>query len=380
MKTDIINKSPYVRDYDYNNIGYDDEKNRFSSTEELDKYLDKVFIPKNIYYKKVKGKNSNEERCLSIQFNKILSLKCSNEEVKHILQYLCDRDIHVGGFVSTLEGEYDNYDYEHKYKLPYYPESINYEEQKALFDKYLLYKKTNDPRKNDIAKQIGEGSLRLITYVTYKYSLFTDIDINEFNSYGCEGLMLAIDKYDPSLGYKFSTFAFPYIKNRVNNGLRELRGFGKNRSFYSEFIKYKNVVEKGYSEDAGIKVTIYDNPQILEDIINLMKDTCSITEKMELYLRNKLNVIYHNELPVDLISDYDMEEKLIKEDEIKTLWEIIETLPEKERDVIFKRFGFNGDCIMTLEDIGKIYGVTRERVRQIETKALARFKNHENLR
>lgn len=376
MNSDIINRSPYVRDYDYNNIGCEDEESKFNSIEELEMYLDKVFIPNNIAYKRIDNNSFGEGKKLSIQFNRILNLKCSDNEVRYILQYLCDGDIYVGGFVSTLEGEFDNYDYKHTYTLSSFPICMSWEEQKELFDRYIIYKKTNNPKKNDIAKKIAEGSLRLIHYVTYKYSLFTGIDINEFDSYGCEGLMLAIDRFDPSLGYRFSTFAVPYIKNKVNNGLRELRGFGNDRKFYSFFSKCKTAVENGYSEDRGIKVTIYDEPQMLEDIVSLMKESCLLSKKMEIYLRQRINIVYHTsyELCTDLIYDYDMDEKMITDEEIRNLWDIIDSISEKERDVIFKRFGFYDGNIMSLEDIGNLYGVTRERIRQIENKAISKFR------
>ena len=382
MISDIIERSTHVRDYDYNNVGSEEGKNRFSSIEELERYLDKIFIPNNIAYKRIYNNNFSAGKKLSIQFNRILSLKCSENEIKHILQYLCDRDINVGGFVSTLEGEYNNYDYKHTYKLSQFPTCMSWEEQKELFDKYIVYKKTNNPKKNDIAKKIAEGCLRLIRYVTYKYSLFSGIDINEFDGYGCEGLMKAIDNFEPNLGYKFSTFAVPYIKNRVNNGLRELREFNNDRTFYSELIRCKTIIEKGYSEDAGADVTIYDNPQIIEDIVSLMVETYGFSKKMETNLRRRINIIYHSsyEECEELIYDYDMEEKVIEEEEKQILWNIINSVSKKERDVILKRFGFNSDNIMTLEEIGKLYGVSKERIRQIENKTLSMFKNHKGLR
>lgn len=380
--SDNIERSPYVRDYDYDNVGDGNGKNRFSDISELEQYLDKVFIPKNISYKKIKGKSFDEEKCLSIQFNRILSLKCSNEEVKYIIQYLSDRDIHVGGFVSTLEGEFDNYDYKHTYNLSPYPSCMSYEEQKILFEKLALYKKLNDDRKNEVVKKIAEGTLRLIPYVTYKYALFSGIDINELNGYGCEGLMIAIDRFDPSLGYRFSTFAYPHIKNRVNDGLRNIRGFKNDRNFYGSFIKCKDAIENGYSEDVGVEMTLSDNPSMLYDIINLMKDTCALSPKRETILRNKLYMLYHDsyESCTDLVFDFDMEEKVMKKEQIDLLWKMLNSLPDKERDVIFKRFGFDGENIMTLEEIGNLYGVSRERVRQIEKKAISRFKSEDGLK
>ena len=382
MISGIIERNTHVRDYDYNNIGIEEGKNRFSSIEELERYLDKIFIPNNIAYKRIDNNNFGAGKKLSIQFNRILSLKCSENEIRYIIQYLCDRDIYVGGIVSTLEGEYNNYDYKHTYKLSQFPTCMSWEEQKELFDKYIIYKKTNNPKKNDIAKKIAEGCLRLIRYVTYKYSLFSGIDINEFNSYGCEGLMIAIDKFNPNLGYKFSTFAVPYIKNRVNNGLRELRGFNNDRTFYSELIRCKTIIEKGYSEDAGSDVTIYDNPQIIEDIVSLMVETYGLSQKMETNLRRRINIIYHlsYEKCEELIYDYDMEEKIIEEEEKEIIWNILNSLPEREKDVVLKRFGFKDNKVISLEELGKFHGVSKERIRKIEKRVISRFRDSNSLK
>lgn len=382
MKDDIINKSVYVREYDYNNIDYDNGKNRFSSTEELERYLDKVFIPKYVAYTRIDNNNYGEGKKLSIQFNRILGLKCSESELKYILQYLCDRDIYVGGIVSTLEGEHNNYDYKHTYRLSSFPSCMKWEEQKELFDKYIEYKKTNNPKKHDIAKKIAEGCLRLVRYITYRYALFTEFDINELDSYGCEGLMEAIDKFDPSLGYKFSTFAFSHVKNSVNNGLRELRGFNIDRSLYSSFFKCKAAIENGYREDEGIEVTIYDDPQVLEDIISLMKDTCGISKKTEHNLRKQINMVYHlsYEECTGIAYDFDMDEKLIEEEEKQILLEKLNSLSSKEREIIFKRFGFNDNKAMTLEEIGKYYGVSKQRIKEIEKKVISRFQHYSCLK
>lgn len=382
MKNEINNRSPYVRDYDYNSSFGDNYIDRFTSISELEKYLEKVFIPKHILYKKVGHKKGSDERCLSIQLNAILKLKCSSNETTYIIKYLCDRNIHVGGFGSTLDGEFDNYDYFLKYRKMIYPESISYEEQMKLFEKLQIYKKTNDPRKKDVIKKLAEGCLRLIPYVGYRYSLLSGIDMNELSGYGCEGLIHAIDRYDPSLGYKFTTFAVPYIKNKIYNGMREIRGFNKDKDFYGVFMKCRAAVENGYSEEAGMDMTIYDDPRMIDDIITLMVDTCGLSSKREAVVRNKIYMLYAKpyDLCTDTIFEYDMEEEVIENERLNLLWKILDSMPERERDILFKRFGFEDGNIMLLEDIGKLHGISKERVRQLEKKALIRLQNEECLK
>jgi len=377
MKSEISSRSSFVRDYEDDTLLRDDGKNRFSDKKELEMFLDKKFIPTYISCRKIREKNSKEDICFSIQFNKILGLKCSNDEVKYIIEYLNQRNIRVGGHVSVLDGEFGNYDYMLKNNKSLYPECMEYEKQKLLFEELQLYKNTNNSRKNEIIKEIAEGSLRLIPYVTYNYSLFTGIDINELNSYGCEGLMLSIEKYNPNLGYKFSTFAISYIKNYVYKGLKFISGFDYDKKLYSSFVKFKNAVENGYSEDFGINMKITDDPKMINDVIELIKETYMLSPKREEILRNKIYMLYPEsyEECTDLIFDYDMDEEIILKEKRDLIWKIFKSIPQKEKDILFKRYGFNGENIMTLEEIGKIYGISKQRVKQIENKAKSYFEN-----
>ena len=65
-----------------------------------------------------------------------------------------------------------------------------------------------------------------------------------------------------------------------------------------------------------------------------------------------------------------MEDDLIKKEEIEVLRNVLNSISDRNRDIIFKRFGFDGEDIMTLEEIGKLYGVSKERIRKLESKTL----------
>ena len=379
---EIRERSTLVRDHEYN-MGITGEQNRFNSLEELRTYLDKVFIPNNVAYKYRKNKYQEEERYLSIQLKRIIKLKCSDEEINYIIEYLNERNIRVCGRENILEGEYENYDYFLKFNFPEYPEAMDGEMQTKLFKELQMYKSTNDPKKNIIIKKLAEGSLRLIPYITYKYALTTGYDINILNSYGCEGLIKAIEKYDPSHGAKFSTFAVIYIKNTVRNGIREIRGFDYGKEFYSDFLKCKSIVEKSYSEDLGYDITIYDEPAMIEDIIKLMKETCGLSPLREKYFRNKLYLTYstsYEEETSALSQEKSPEENIAKKEQIIAVREALSFLSEREQEIIRLRFGFDNERLMTLEEIGNIYGISKERVRMIEKKAFERLKHPKRIK
>ena len=189
--------------------------------------------------------------------------------------------------------------------------------------------------------------------------------------------MLSIEKYNPNLGYKFSTFAISYIKNYVYKGLKFISGFDYDKKLYSSFVKFKNAVENGYSEDFGINMKITDDPKMINDVIELIKETYMLSPKREEILRNKIYMLYPEsyEECTDLIFDYDMDEEIILKEKRDLIWKIFKSIPQKEKDILFKRYGFNGENIMTLEEIGKIYGISKQRVKQIENKAKSYFEN-----
>ena len=126
-------RSPYVRDNNYgdiqsNNLGKIDEpvmskieysdapEKVFENYEELDEYLEKRFIPTYVLMKRRKNIDGEIEYYPSIRLYHIMALKLSEDELEHVMEYLNQHNIRVGGKGATLDGEFENYDYVTTYK------------------------------------------------------------------------------------------------------------------------------------------------------------------------------------------------------------------------------------------------------------------------
>jgi len=243
--------------------------------------------------------------------------------------------------------------------------------QDELFNEYFI------TRDNNIREKIIERNMALVPYITYKYAIATGIKRSELNSYGYEGLLIAVDKYDPNLGYAFSTFAVSYILNYVRRGARDIRGFNKAKQYYSDFRKCYDKVIKEYYENKGEEITIYDDTTIVDEIINLMlKKGVILTREVE-FVKNKINLIYCEsyEEQCDLVSDFNLEEVVFNNILKETLDQMINELTPRQEFIIRERYGFNDGIAKTYDEIGKMQNVSGSRIHQIEKSALKKLKH-----
>lgn len=245
------------------------------------------------------------------------------------------------------------------------------EEESILFKEYKV---TGD---GQILKKIIENNLKLVPYVSRPYSYVSGININELNSYGFEGLIIAAIKYEPSLGYEFSTFAVKYIDMSIKNSIIEINGFHIHDKFFGNFIRCKNQIEKEFGEKYGRDISIWDEPYIVNEIIEMMIEKKYISERQANGIKNKINMVYHDcyELHTELFDDTDLSDRVCFKETEALLSELIDCLTKFQSDVIKRRFGFVDGRIWTLQELADDYGFTKEYIRQIENKAIKRLRN-----
>ena len=219
-------------------------------------------------------------------------------------------------------------------------------------------------------------NLRLVIPVARKYIGNAGMTFMDLVQEGNIGLMKAAAKYDFSKGYKFSTYATWWIRQTIGRAVQE----------QSRTIRIPvHMVETAAKMNKAIRKLTQElerEPSVEEIAAEMGISADKIKFLFEanrdpLSLDNRVND--EDDATVgDLVADHSVEmpgASIIKEENKETVMNILATLSDREKEVMVMRFGLEDDTPKTLEEIGTHFGVTRERIRQIETKALRKLRN-----
>ena len=226
-------------------------------------------------------------------------------------------------------------------------------------------------------KTLVKANLRLVLTIARKAIHVSKLPMIDLIQEGNLGLMVAVEKFNPDLGYRFSTYASWWIKQAMFKAISEQSYCMKIPVYIQEtlskFSKLKSEMERAYNcqvsnTDVARKMDI--EPEKIDLFLSAYTTTVSIEGSFEANNGSELNV-------ADVLEDEktSVEENVEYKELKKDLACVISTLKEREQTVIKMRFGLENFAKTTLEDIGKLFGVTKECIRQTEMRALNKLRN-----
>ena len=267
--------------------------------------------------------------------------------------------------------------------------SFNSEDMTAYIKKVNSFKSLNSEEEKEIAlkakcgdkeakKVLVQSNLRLVLTIARKAIHVSKLPMIDLIQEGNLGLMVAVEKFNPDLGYRFSTYASWWIKQAMFKAISEQSYCMKIPVYIQEtlskFSKVKTEMERTYNcqitnRDVAEKMNI--EPERIDTFLSAYTTTVSIEGCFDGKNVSELNV-------ADILEDEkcNVEESIEYEELKKEIANVVSTLKDREQTVIKMRFGLENFARTTLEDIGKLFGVTKECIRQTEMRAINKLRGN----
>lgn len=225
-------------------------------------------------------------------------------------------------------------------------------------------------------KRLINANLKLVITIAKKAIHMSNLPMTDLIQEGNLGLMIAAEKFNYKLGYKFATYASWWIKQSMFKAISEQSHCMKIPVYIQEtlsrFSKLKHQMERENNcyvknEDVAKRMNISSDK--IDLFLNAYSKTISIESSMENNNGKEMNI-------ADILEDKKASATDNAEyEDLKTdILNVISTLKEREQQVVKMRYGLEGDEKKTLEEIGNIYGVTKECIRQTELRALKKMR------
>lgn len=247
-------------------------------------------------------------------------------------------------------------------------ELLSFEEEKELTRRAAVGDK-------EAKQKLVNHNLRLVMSIARKYK-GTSLSFQDLVQEGTIGLMKAIDKFDPSKDFRFSTYATYWIKQTIGRALAEQNKVIRIPVHMTDLASKVNKATQEYLQTNGEKPTEKEIAVIcnisvekVKEVWNLNKDPLSLDVPVDTEEDATMG---------DLIADNNISspiQNIINDDRHNQILNVLNTLSEKEANVIRMRFGLDDGEPKTLAEIGKRMGYTREWIRLIEEKAMRKLRS-----
>ena len=243
----------------------------------------------------------------------------------------------------------------------------------------------NAEQENELAERILNGdadarktmivsNLRLVVNIAKKY-VGRGVELTDLIAEGNLGLMKAVGKFDPKRGNRFSTYASCWIRQAISRAIADQGRTIRLPVHVTDLVNKWLRVSRYLTQELGRRPTvseIADEMGVSEDKVKHIAKLAQKPTSLETPV-NDPDEVELLDLLADLsaISPIDQLDQDLQLEEIEKM---LSNLRDREREMIILRFGLRDDIPRTLEEIGTMFGLTRERVRQIEAEAIAKLR------